>query len=102
MIKEKEKTRFRYYLLSKIESIRKDIQMEEIKELLTEEHIAQIRKGISKAIKNIDFDKIINGFIESEFEYASDRCEVVNEIDSMIIQVIREHLVKSGLLKAED
>ena len=34
--------------------------MPEIRELLTEEHINQIQKGISKAIKNVDFDKIVN------------------------------------------
>jgi hypothetical protein len=36
-----------------------------------------------------------------EFDYASDRCEVVNSIDNMIVKVIREHLVKSGLLKED-
>lgn len=76
--------------------------MTEIRELLTEEHINQIQKGISKAIKNADFDKIVNDFIMQEFEYASDRCEVVNSIDNMITQVIREHLVKSGLLKDDE
>lgn len=75
--------------------------MTEIRELLTEEHINQIQKGISKAIKNIDFDKIVNDFIVQEFDYASDRCEVVNSIDNMIVKVIREHLVKNGLLKEE-
>ena len=70
--------------------------MPEIRELLTEEHISQIKKGISKAIKNVDFDKIIN-----DFDYASNGCEVVNAIDDMIVEVIREHLVKSGLLKEE-
>ncbi len=73
--------------------------MPEIRELLTEEHISQIKKGISKAIKNVDFDKIINDFIVQEFDYASNGCEVVNAIDDMIVEVIREHLVKSGLLK---
>lgn len=73
--------------------------MTEIRELLTEEHINQIQKGISKAIKNVDFDKIVNDFIMQEFDYASDRCEVVNSIDNMIVKVIKEHLVKSGLLK---
>lgn len=73
--------------------------MTEIRKLLTEEHINQIQKGISKAIKNVDFDKIVNDFIMQEFDYALDRCEVVNSIDNMIVKVIREHLVKSGLLK---
>ena len=73
--------------------------MPEIRELLTEDHIKQIQRGISKAIKNIDFDRIVNDFITQEFEYASDGCEVVNAIDDMIVEVIREHLVKSGLLK---
>lgn len=73
--------------------------MPEIRELLTEDHIKQIQRGISKAIKNIDFDRIVNDFITQEFEYASDGCEVVNSIDNMIVKVIREHLVKSGLLK---
>lgn len=76
-------------------------KMVEIKELLTEEHIKQIQKGISKAIKNIDFDEIINNFIKQEFEYASDTCEVVHSINTMIVEVIREYLVKSGLLKEE-
>ena len=75
--------------------------MPEIRELLTEDHIKQIQHGISKAIKNIDFDKIVNDFIVQEFDYASDRCEVVNSIDNMIVKVIREHLVKSGLLKED-
>lgn len=75
--------------------------MPEIRELLTEDHIKQIQRGISKAIKNIDFDRIVNDFITQEFEYASDGCEVVNAIDNMIVKVIREHLVKSGLLKEE-
>ena len=73
--------------------------MPEIRELLTEDHIKQIQRGISKAIKNIDFDRIVNDFITQEFEYASDGCEVVNAIDIMIVEVIREHLVKSELLK---
>lgn len=73
--------------------------MTEIRELLTDDHIKQIQWGISKAIKNIDFDRIVNDFITQEFEYASDGCEVVNAIDTMIVEVIREHLIKSGLLK---
>ena len=73
--------------------------MKEIRELLTEDHVKQIQRGISKAIKNVDFNKIVNDFIIQEFEYASDGCEVVNAIDAMITEVIREHLVKSGLLK---
>lgn len=73
--------------------------MTEIRELLTEDHIKQIQRGISKAIKNVDFDKIVNDFIIQEFDYASNGCEVVNAIDNMIVEVIREHLIKSGLLK---
>lgn len=73
--------------------------MQQIRELLTEEHIKQIQRGISKAIKNINFDEIVNDFITQEFDYASDNCKVAHAIDDMIVEVIREHLVKSGLLK---
>lgn len=76
--------------------------MPEIRELLTEDHIKQIQRGISKAIKNIGFDKIVNDFIVREFDYVSDRCEVFNSIDNMIVEVIREYLVKSGLLKEDE
>lgn len=75
--------------------------MDNLKDLLTEDHVKQIQRGISKAIKNVNFDKIVNDFITGEFDYASQNCEVVKAIDSMIIQTIREHLVKSGLLKEE-
>lgn len=70
-----------------------------ISQLFTEEHIKLIQKNITKAIKNVDFDSIVQNFIECEFAYASDSCEVVNNIDEMIVDVIRQHLVKSGLLK---
>lgn len=73
-----------------------------VEKLFTDEHIQLIRKGITKAIKKVDFDSIVNNFIENEFDYASDSCEVVNSIDEMITEVIRQHLVKSGLLKEKD
>lgn len=74
---------------------------ENVNQFITENHIKLIQKGITKAINNIDFDSIVQDFIEEEFEYAQDRCEVANNIDTMIISVIRQHLVKSGLLKKE-
>ena len=74
---------------------------ENVNQFLTEDHIKLIQKGITKAIKNIDFDSIVQDFIEGEFEYAQDRCEFANNISTMIISIIRQHLVKSGLLKKE-
>lgn len=35
-----------------------------INQFFTEEHIKLIQKGITKAIKNIDFDSIVQDFIE--------------------------------------
>ena len=74
---------------------------ENVNQFITEDHIKLIQKGITKVIKNIDFDSIVQDFIEGEFEYAQDRCEVANNINTMIISIIRQHLVKSGLLKKE-
>lgn len=74
---------------------------ENVNQFITEDHIKLIQKCITKAIKNIDFDSIVQDFIEGEFEYAQDRCEVANNINTMIISIIRQHLVKSGLLKKE-
>lgn len=74
---------------------------ENVNQFITEDHIKLIQKGITKAIKNIDFDSIVQDFIEGEFEYAQDGCEVANNINTMIISIIRQHLVKSGLLKKE-
>ena len=74
---------------------------ENVNQFITEDHIKLIQKGITKAIKKIDFDSIVQDFIEEEFEYAQEKCEVANNIDTMIISIIRQHLVKSGLLKKE-
>lgn len=73
-----------------------------ISEFLTEEHKELIKKGITKAIRKMDFDNIVREFIEKEFEYASESCDVVHSIDDMILKVIRQHLVKSGLLKEKE
>lgn len=70
-----------------------------ISEFLTEEHKELIKKGITKVIRKMDFDNIVREFIEKEFEYASESCNVAHLIDDMITKIIRQHLIKSGLLK---
>ena len=70
------------------------IDMNDIKEFLTKEH-----KKIVKIIEDMDFTSIIEDFINDELDYVRDRDNVDEFLEEQIIEIVRQHLVKSGLLK---
>ena len=75
------------------------IDMNDIKEFLTKEHKELIHKKIVKTIEDMDFTSIIEDFINDELDYVRDRDNVDEFLEEQIIEIVREHLVKSGLLK---
>ena len=75
------------------------IDMNDIKEFLTKEHKELIHKKIVKTIEDMDFTSIIEDFINDELDYVRDRDNVDEFLEEQIIEIIRQHLVKSGLLK---
>lgn len=75
------------------------IDMNEIKEFLTKEHKELIHKKIVKTIEDMDFTSIIEDFINDELDYVRDRDNVDEFLEEQIIEIVRQHLVKSGLLK---
>lgn len=75
------------------------IDMNDIKEFLTKEHKELIHKKIVKTIEDMDFTSIIEDFINNELDYVRDRDNVDEFLEEQIIEIIRQHLVKSGLLK---
>ena len=75
------------------------IDMNDIKEFLTKEHKELIHKKIVKTIEDMDFTSIIEDFINNELEYVRDRDNVDEFLEEQIIEIVRQHLVKSGLLK---
>lgn len=68
-------------------------------EIFTEEHREYINKQITKALRTVDYQKIVTDAIEREFEALYEECKLQQDIKDMVTQVIYEHLVKSGLLK---
>lgn len=75
------------------------IDMNDIKEFLTKEHKELIHKKIVKTIEYMDFTSIIEDFINDELDYVRDRDNVDEFLEEQIIEIVRQHLVKSGLLK---
>ena len=75
------------------------IDMNDIKEFLTKEHKKLIHKKIVKTIEDMDFTSIIEDFINDELDYVRDRDNVDEFLEEQIIEIVRQHLVKSGLLK---
>ena len=71
-------------------------------EIFTEEHKEYINKQIAKALKTVDYKKIVTDAIEREFEDLYEECRLQQDIKDMVLQVMYEHLVKSGLLKREN
>lgn len=75
------------------------IDMNDIKEFLTKEHKELIHKKIVKTIEDMDFTSIIEDFINDELDYVKCNANVDAFLENQIIEIIRQHLVKSGLLK---
>ena len=75
------------------------IDMNDIKELLTKEHKEFIHKKIVKTIEDMDFTSIIQDFIKDELDYVKCNANVDAFLENQIIEIIHQHLVKSGLLK---
>lgn len=75
------------------------IDMNDIKEFLTKEHKELIHKKIVKTIEDMDFASIIEDFINDELDYVRDQDNVDEFLEEQIIEIVRQHLVKSGLLK---
>lgn len=75
------------------------IDMNDIKEFPTKEHKELIHKKIVKTIEDMDFTSIIEDFINDELDYVRDRDNVDEFLEEQIIEIVRQHLVKSGLLK---
>lgn len=75
------------------------IDMNEIKEFFTKEHKELIHKKIVKTIEDMDFTSIIEDFINDELDYVRDQDNVDEFLEEQIIEIVRQHLVKSGLLK---
>lgn len=75
------------------------IDMNDIKKFLTKEHKEFIHKKIVKTIEDMDFTSIIEDFINDELDYVRDRDNVDEFLEEQIIEIVRQHLVKSGLLK---
>lgn len=69
-----------------------------INQYFTDEHIALIQKGITKAIKNFDFDEWIGDYLNNELDSVYSDANVSRFLEDEICEVVKQHLIKSGLL----
>lgn len=72
---------------------------EVINQYFTDEHIALIQKGITKAIKNFDFDEWIGDYLDNELGSVYSNGVVSDYLENKICEAVEQHLIKSGLLK---
>ena len=73
-----------------------------MEELLTAKHVKLIQKKITETIENeIDFSSLVRNAIEREFDSLWDGNDIGSFIYNQVTEVIKEHLVKAGLLKGE-
>ena len=72
---------------------------EAINQYFTDEHIALIQKGITKAIKNFCFDEWIANYLDREFDSLYENAVVSRFLEDEICKVVKQHLIESGLLK---
>jgi hypothetical protein len=73
-----------------------------LEQILTNEHQELINKKIKKAINEIDYTEIVTAYIEKEFDTLWEDCGVRHDLQGIVTEVIKQHLVKSGLLKYRD
>ena len=73
-----------------------------MEKILTSEHQSLINKNIKKAINEIDYTEIVTAYIEKEFETLWEDCDVRHDLQGIVTEVVKQHLVKSGLLKDTD
>ena len=77
-------------------------ETESMNAIFTNEHREYINKQITKALKMIDYEKIVKDAVEREFDALYEECRLQQDIKDMVSMVIREHLIKVGLLNGED
>lgn len=70
-----------------------------VNQYFTDEHVALIQKGITKAIKNFDFDEWIGDYLVNELDSVYENAVVSRFLEDEICKVVKQHLTKSGLLK---
>ena len=67
--------------------------------LLTQEHLDIIHKGISKALKQIDYSTIMTKLLTREFESIHDECLMDNAIISLLSEALRTHFINCKVIK---
>jgi hypothetical protein len=70
-----------------------------MEELLTDKHIKLIQKKITEAINEIDFKRLVENYIDKEFETLWDGNNIGSMLSDVIVEDLRLQLTKSGFLK---
>ena len=79
-----------------------DVPTESGNGIFTDAHREYINKQITKALKMIDYEKIVKDAVEREFDALYEECRLQDDIKDIVSMVVREHLIKAGLLNGKD
>lgn len=67
--------------------------------LLTQEHLDIIRKGISKALKQIDYATVMKDFLTQEFEGIYSDGSMDFELTQIVGEALRTHFINCKVIK---
>ena len=69
--------------------------------LLTQEHLDIIRKGISKALKQIDYATVMKDFLTQEFEGIYSDGTMDFELTQIVGEALRTHFINCKVIKPQ-
>ena len=68
-------------------------------ELLTQEHLDIIQKGITKALKQIDYATIMRDFLTQEFESIYSDGSMDFELTQIVGEALRTHFINCKVIR---
>ena len=68
-------------------------------QFLTHEHMTIIQKGITKALKQIDYETIMKDFLTQEFEGLYEEGKMDYEMTQIVGEALRTHFINCKVIK---
>lgn len=65
---------------------------------LTQEHKEIINKGITKALKQVDYEALISGLLEREIDGLYESNNIGVELENLIIDDIKQKLINAEII----
>lgn len=73
-------------------------QSDDWHKFVTQEHIELINKSITKALKNLQWEEILQEFLQSEFDHLYESCDIDYTLQNIMAEALRTHFIRHGLI----